>query len=142
VWGLEAGLPAAGLPARAAPRVSRVIVAVAFLIIVVCVSRRGIDGADDLVRRAVVVVAALFLLSPTQFPWYYVWLVPFLALRPRLSLVLLTALLPLYYMRAWLEARGLFGKYENLVIAIEFVPVWALLGAEWILGRRGQAAQV
>ena len=142
VWGLETGLPAVGLPARAAPRVSRVIVAVAFLIVVVCVSRRGIDGADDLVRRASVVVAALFLLSPTQFPWYYIWLVPFLAFRPRPSLLLLTALLPLYYLRAWLEARGLFGRYENVVIAIEFVPVWVLLAGEWILARRARAMRL
>jgi len=142
VWGLETGLPAMGLPAWPAPRVSRAIVAMAFLIVVVCVSRRGIDGADDLVRRASVVVAALFLLSPTQFPWYYIWLVPFLVFRPRPSLLLLTALLPLYYMRAWLEARGLFGRYENVVIAIEFVPVWVLLAGEWILGRRARAMRL
>ena len=27
-----------------------------------------------------IVVAALFLLSPAQYPWYYVWLLPLLAL--------------------------------------------------------------
>ena len=35
--------------------------------------------SEDAGRRCLAVVAALFILSPTQFPWYYLWLLPFLA---------------------------------------------------------------
>lgn len=38
-------------------------------------------------------VVALFVLSPTQFPWNYLWLLPSLALNPNAPLVLYTALL-------------------------------------------------
>ncbi len=49
------------------------------------------DGAQR-VGRALAVVAALFLLSPTQFPWYFVWVVPLLAVAPRWSLLVYAAL--------------------------------------------------
>ena len=88
-------------------------------------------------------MAALFLISPTQFPWYYTWLLPFLAVVPKFSLVLLTlqlslyfslllltSLLPLYYLRFYLEPRGLMDIFNNYVVWIEFVPVWVLIVAE------------
>ena len=43
-------------------------------------------------------VGALFLLSPTAFPWYLCWLLPFLCLFPRWPWILLSLLLPLNYL--------------------------------------------
>lgn len=68
-------------------------------------ARRGSEHA--LPRRLLTVVAALFFLSPTQFPWYFTWLAPLLVFAPRSALRLSVPLLPLYYLTpalAWLSA--------------------------------------
>ncbi len=84
------------------------------------------ESPDGLYGKALILVAALFLVSPTQFPWYYTWLLPFLAIRPQVALTIPTLLLPLYYLRYYLEPRGLLDLLP-LVIALEFIPVWLLL---------------
>jgi len=86
--------------------------------------------ALDLFRKSMYIVAALFLISPTQFPWYYTWLLPFLAVVPKFSLLLLTTQLSLYYLRFYFEPRGLIDIFNNYIVWIEFVPVWVLLVAE------------
>jgi alpha-1,6-mannosyltransferase len=91
------------------------------------------DESDPAVisRRFLLVIAALFMLSPTQFPWYYLWMVPFLAITPRNSLIVLTALLPLYYMRFYFAAKGMVDIHDNGIVWLEFVPVWCLMIWEW-----------
>ena len=67
-------------------------------------TRRPLPKAAQLLTAALFIFAAAFLLSPTEFPWYYLWLVPLLALRPQRALLLYTMLLPLYYYHdIWLE---------------------------------------
>jgi hypothetical protein len=44
-----------------------------------------------------------FLLSPVQFPWYCTWLVGFLVLYPMNSVLWMTPLLSLYYLRFFFE---------------------------------------
>ncbi len=67
-------------------------------------ARRPLLESARFLTAALFIVAAVFLLSPTEFPWYYLWLVPFLALRPQRALLLYTMLLPLYYYHdIWLE---------------------------------------
>ncbi|MEQ9617999.1 MAG: glycosyltransferase 87 family protein [Deltaproteobacteria bacterium] len=90
----------------------------------------------DLFEKSLFIVAFVFLVSPAQFPWYYTWLVPFLTLRPRLSLLLPTLLLPLYYLRYYLEPRGYTGIFDNVVVWFEFVPVWILIFIEWKYGEK------
>ena len=75
--------------------------------------------------------AALFLLAPAQFPWYFAWLMPFLAIVPRLSLLLLTALLPLYYLRFYFLESGSPDVFDLSIVWFEYVPVWALLVFAW-----------
>jgi len=79
--------------------------------------------ALDLPRQCLFIVGAAFLLSPTQFPWYWLWCLPLLTLGPSLPLLLYTALLPLYYVQS----------LTPLVYGIEHLPVWGLLG--WNLAR-------
>ena len=64
------------------------------------------------------------------------WLLPLLALTPRLSLLSLTALLPLYYLRFYFEARGEPGRFDHGVVWIEHLPVLALLVWEWLRPKR------
>ncbi len=89
-------------------------------------------GEDDTAERCLFVSALVFLVIPTQFPWYYCWVVPFLALRKngaKWSLLALTALLPLYYTRYYFEPGG-SGVFGDLIVWIEFVPVWIMIAFE------------
>ncbi|MGB7291099.1 MAG: glycosyltransferase family 87 protein [Thermodesulfobacteriota bacterium] len=95
------------------------------------ISSRYVKRPKELFEKSLVIIAAVFLLIPTQFPWYYTWMLPFLAVAPRPSLLLLTALLPLYYLRYYLEPRGMISYFDYLIVWIEFVPVWILLILEW-----------
>ncbi len=90
---------------------------------------------QDMFKRTLFIVAAVFLLSPTQFPWYYTWLLPFLAVVPRFSLLVLTPQLTLYYLWFYLEPRGMEDLFRNVVVWIEFLPVWVLLIAEYRKGK-------
>ena len=97
-------------------------------------------GDYDLYRKTLAIVAAVFLLSPTQFPWYYIWLLPFLVIRPSFSLLCLTVLMPLYYLQYFLEAGGRLDIFSDVIVWVEFVPIWLLLGYEYLLkGKKLQA---
>ncbi len=89
----------------------------------------------DLFRRSLFIVAAVFLLSPTQFPWYYTWLLPFLVIVPKFSLVVLTSQLSLYYLWFYFEPRGMEHLFKNVVVWVEFLPVWILLIFEFRKGK-------
>ncbi len=94
-------------------------------------SYRKAHNGMELFRRGLMIMAFAFLISPTQYPWYYTWLLPFLTIIPRYSLLILTALLPLYYLRYYLEPRGHLEIFTNYIVWIEFVHVWIMLFWEW-----------
>lgn len=109
-----------------AGRVARVGAAVALLGCLLALLRKPVTGPIDLCNRAAILLGALFMLSPTQFPWYYLWLLPFLAVRPRASLLLLTATLPLYYLKFFYAARGEVDFFHNRLVWLEHGPILAL----------------
>ncbi|MBI2422143.1 MAG: DUF2029 domain-containing protein [Candidatus Hydrogenedentes bacterium] len=82
-------------------------------------------------RALLIITATLFLVSPTQFPWYFSWMLPFLVFVPSPGLLLLTATLPLYYLRFYLDARDHVALFHHGVVWIEFVPVWLVLAWAW-----------
>ena len=114
-------------------------VSLALAALIILINREKAQNPSELCGRCLLVIAAVFLLSPTQFPWYYTWLVPFLVFRPRTPLLLLTALLPLYYLRFYFDARNEVGIFDYGVVWLEYAPVWFLLIREWRIGRRGGA---
>lgn len=75
---------------------TRVVTGLLIIGIALRLASTPVQNARDLVHRALVTVAWLFFLSPTQFPWYYTWMVPLLALSLRPSLLLYAATLPLF----------------------------------------------
>lgn len=113
---------------------SRVFILVLILLWVFYLTFRRDKKEIGLYNNVLLVVASIFLLSPTQFPWYYTWMIPFLAITPRWSLLILTLLLPLYYLRYYLEPRENLDFFNNVIVWIEFVPVWVLLFLEWLKG--------
>ncbi|RJP75047.1 MAG: DUF2029 domain-containing protein [Candidatus Abyssobacteria bacterium SURF_17] len=138
-WAVRAFFMLVTLEQTAAPLVARAVVGVLLILWVLWQSRTLPVHPADFCDRALLIVAGIFLLSPAQFPWYYVWLIPFLAIRPRMSLLLLTVLLPLYYLRFYFVARGWTNVFDYGIVWLEFVPVWCLLVWEWRVGGRSLA---
>ena len=139
-WLVQHALVLLGSPGYHGDSLARALIGTLLVVLSFWVNREGAAGGAGLSRRALIVVAGLFLLLPAQFPWYYVWLVPFLAIFPRYSLLLLTALLPLYYLRFHFDARGQVDLFDYGIVWMEYVPVWALLLHEWLDGRARRPA--
>jgi hypothetical protein len=86
-------------------------------------------------RQFLMAVTLLFILSPTQFPWYYLWLLPFLTLHPHPALILYTALLPLYYLRPLMAAHGHKALFDHGVVWVQHGPVIVWLLLDWMVSR-------
>ena len=119
-------------------RGGKAIAACLLLLIVACICRNiaatkaeGTERKRHFAALFLMLVAALFLLSPTQFPWYFTWLAPLLVLVPSRGLLLLTFTLPLYYLKFYLEARGQVQLFHHGVVWLEYLPVWLLLLWDW-----------
>jgi hypothetical protein len=123
-------LDALGLSEASPDLVARLAIALVLGGLAVSLSLRSIAGADDLMGRASLLVGALVLLSPAQFPWYAVWFAPFLAFRPWTGFMILTATAPLYYMSFHLTASGEPELFRRYVVWLIWVPVWAALALE------------
>ncbi len=139
-WLAGALLDLVGVGSDAADGLSRMLVGLAVVGLALALNRTVAEEPAELCRRSLIIVAALFLLGPTPFPWYYTWLVPLLVLAPVTSLLTLTALLPLYYLRFHWDARDQAAVFDYGVVWLEYLPVLALLAREWLVARRGGAA--
>lgn len=106
-------------PANLQP--AKIIVAFILILIIGRQSLRSLGNQQDLVNRCFIVVAALFVLSPTAFPWYYTWVMPFLCLFPRRSWIMLSWLLPLSYL----------DFHQDLLISRSFF--WNIPAISWII---------
>ncbi len=90
---------------------------------------------DDIFACASIFGLSL-MLAPTVHPWYVTWVVPFLALRPRASWMLLTALVILaYHVRIGWELRGEWVESTGIKW-LEYGPFYAVWIAEWFVLRR------
>jgi hypothetical protein len=119
-WGFEA----------AAWALARTVIALFLGGLALWQARRPIRSTENLIERAGLVVAALVLLSPAQFPWYMIWMIPFLAFQPRWGLLVITVTAPLYYLSFHFLARGAYETFSIWVVWAIWAPVWILLGAE------------
>ncbi len=93
-------------------------------------ARKPVTGAQDLLKRLGLMTAAVVLLSPSQFPWYAAWVLPFLVFTPWSGLLLMTALIPIYYAGFYFSARETYATYREVVVFAIWLPVWALLAYE------------
>ncbi len=74
-----------------------------FSVILFFILRIKSKNNDNYFEKFLLIIAIFFLISPTQFPWYFTWVVPFLVFRPKVSLLLYPALLPLYILNYFWE---------------------------------------
>lgn len=108
--------------------VSRIAVGLVLIFAIVYLIKNKSDDRLDYFKISLVIISFAFFLSPAQFPWYYLWMLPFLTIIPYKPLLLLTALMPLYYLRYYFEPRGQYEFYYQYIVWLEYLPVLA-----WIL---------
>jgi alpha-1,6-mannosyltransferase len=81
----------------------------------------------DFVLKLFYLVAIMYLISPTQFPWYYTWILVILVLQPRLSFVIYTIFLPLYQLKYLLPT----------LVWVEHIPIIILFVLEILYPKVG-----
>ncbi len=123
---LAVGVDGSGL--LDSPLLARISVAIALFIFLAVIVRRQPENGLELVHQILWLVAVLFLLSPTGYPWYFLWFLPWLAVVPNIGLLMLTVTLPLYFFRYPLQAMGEEDLFNQLVVMIEFLPVLGVIG--------------
>ncbi len=117
---------------------ARLLVALlcAFLLLVVAYRVSRAEGDTDVIPRAGYMIAAYTLLVPTTFhPWYVIWLLPCLCVRPVWGWLYLSGAVGFSYIAYTLD-------YPTVPLGLhllEFIPCYALLLAQalWPRWRRG-----
>ncbi|MEM7427105.1 MAG: glycosyltransferase 87 family protein [Pseudomonadota bacterium] len=115
--------------------IARGLAGAMLLAAVVWICRRPIGNDKDLLQRAFLCLVALFLLSPVQFPWYFLWVAPLLPLFPLRGLLLAVPLLPLYYGYFHLQPRDMADLQTYGLVWLSWIPVWAVLGHDYLRQR-------
>ena len=138
LWTVKLCIDVLGLDPLYVDPSARIVVLCILLAWTLWITRVDDHSPAETSRRFLLVTAALYLLSPTQYPWYFLWMLPFLAILPRISLLILTPLLSLYYLRFYLGPRGMIAIHDNGIVWVEFVPVWCLLVWEWYRRRQSK----
>jgi alpha-1,6-mannosyltransferase len=108
-------------------RAARVLVGILLAVIILWIARKPLAGPQDLIERALLTVASLYLLSPSQFPWYLIWLQPLLCVRPERGWLLATALVPLYYVSFYFNATDRAWMFREIIVWAIWLPIWATL---------------
>jgi len=106
---------------------ARPITAIALIALTLWLHRNDTAEPEMICRRVLIIVAALFLLSPALFPWYFSWVAVLLPLVPVTGLLVLSALLPLYYLRFMFAARGDTAFFDTTIVWFEYGPALILI---------------
>lgn len=131
-------LPSAGLAAGTVPRL---ILGAVLMCIIASVCLRRANTPGEIVYRMFLIAAAIYLLSPSQTPWYFLWVAPFLCVFPMRGLALASVLLPMHYLFFYLDQRGLSAVYRYGIVWLIWLPVWGVLVFDYMKNRRALTAQ-
>jgi len=102
--------------------------------IVLRLSLSKTPNALTLAGKCATAVAALLILSPTAFPWYFVWMLPFVCLFPSRAWILLSLLTPLTYLN--FQTGGLFHDRYFLAVPVLTWTIWLPFTIVWIYEKR------
>jgi hypothetical protein len=112
--------------------IARLLLAAILATVLVAIAIR----VEDLWAAVLFSVGALLLFSPTLYPWYVLWALPFAAARRHAAFLWLSFAVPLSYVMHY-PVPGL-AVPRAAVLAFEYVPFAALLLAAPVLARRRQ----
>lgn len=87
------------------------------------VAARRPEGLQDIVGRATILAAALFYLSPAQFPWYAAWFLPLAAASGNWILAAGAVGLPIYYLFFPLAVIERIELHSHGIAALHLVPL-------------------
>ncbi len=106
---------------------SRLLLAGIIGLTAIKLSWQPLRGPRDLIVRCFLLAATLFLLSPAQFPWYALWVLPFSVFFPVTGILMLTALLPLYYLGFYMMVIQKRDLTTNVTVWVMWLPIWGAL---------------
>ena len=101
-------------------RLLRMALGLAAVAAAITAAYRSVRSGGDLALRAMWVTAAVFYLSPAQFPWYAVTLLALAALAASGPLLLASVTLPVYYLSFVTD----YDTYQNGLAILHAAPVW------------------
>ena len=108
-------------------RIGRLVVAVTLGLIASYLAKAPIKNDRELIQRCGLMVLAIVLLSPAQFPWYLHWFAPFLVFLPLWGVMALHVLIPLYYLGFYFMVAYDYSYFTGYVVWLIWLPVWGLL---------------
>lgn len=106
---------------------ARLLVAFTLVLLLIYLLRREPAAMPITIRHMTIVVAALFLLGPVQLPWYCLWFLPLLCFYPAPALMLLVALMPIYFLRFHFDLRGESVVFDQAIVWLQYLPPLLLL---------------
>ncbi|MGD8659513.1 MAG: glycosyltransferase 87 family protein [Desulfobacterales bacterium] len=93
----------------------------------------------DVLRYAFILVGLLMVLMPASLhPWYVVLIVPFLAIYPNPAWLFFTSTVTLSYLK-YTSPQGIMPTW---ILLIEYLPLFSLLAAGWILKYRFKGSRL
>jgi hypothetical protein len=97
----------------------------------------SLNGAPVNAITAIITIMTMFLLLlPTGYPWYTIWMLPFLVIKPRFAAMLLTLTSAFYYYDFAVQLMDDPGIITWLPAFLCAAPVWLALLFSW---RRSKA---
>jgi len=120
-------------------KTTRIFVAIFISALSLWIGFRTRETKLSLPTALLVATATLFMLSPTGYPWYAIWLLAFIPFSPSYGLAALTVMLPLYYARYALKEFGYSDIYFSVLIPLQFVIPAAIIGMEVVRNRISHA---
>lgn len=118
----------------------RLTLAAATALLAAAQAFRGDDSLASILSRGLIIAAAVFYLSPAQFPWYAIWFLPLAVACGSWPLLLASALMPFYYMffPQWPVEQGSLFFYG--IAFVHSLPVLGWLLYDALARRRGGGA--
>lgn len=99
---------------------------IAGLIVLAAIGYLAKSGATPL-WSSLVLTAGVLLLSPTAYPWYFTWSIPFLCFYPSAAWLLMSVTSLLAYTPAIVFGAGEPFKNSLLILSLEYGPVFVWL---------------
>ena len=94
-----------------------------------------LKGKEDIevIGHAYILMGSLMILMPASLhPWYVILIIPFLVIYPNPAWLIFTCTVTLSYLK-YTSPQGLMPTW---ILLIEYLPLFALLAARWILRYR------